>query len=210
MTVIALFFTAFVIGFSGAMMPGPLLTVSINESYRRGIQAGPLLVLGHGILELLLVIGLTLGLQELLVQAVFKKSVALIGGLVMLWMGWSMAKDAWFGKISLRYDAHGDYRGMSPILAGIVVSLSNPYWIIWWATIGLTYVTQAMQKGILGLTVFFTGHILADLTWYSAISLAVVSGKKLLSERVYRGVLVVCGVFLLGMAGYFIYSATIF
>ncbi|PKM86672.1 MAG: lysine transporter LysE, partial [Firmicutes bacterium HGW-Firmicutes-12] len=108
MTLITLFFTAFIIGFSGAMMPGPLLTVNINESYRRGIKAGPMLVLGHGILELALIIGLTLGLQEMLIQPAFKRSVALFGGLVMFWMGWSMAKDAWLGRVSLQLEARGD------------------------------------------------------------------------------------------------------
>jgi len=210
MSLITLFFTAFVMGFSGAMMPGPLLTVDIHESYRRGMKTGPLLVLGHAILELVLVIGLTMGLYQVLIQPLFKASVALLGGLVLLWMGWGMAKDAWRGKISLQYEQHGENSGMPPVLAGIIVSLSNPYWIIWWATIGLTYITQALQIGTVGLAVFLTGHLLADLTWYSAVSFAVVSGKKIIKEDVYRTILVICGLFLLGLGVYFIYSATKF
>ncbi|MDX9872509.1 MAG: LysE family transporter [Clostridia bacterium] len=204
MSLAALFATAFVMGFSGAMMPGPLLTVTINESYRRGFKAGPLLVLGHGLLELALIAGLTLGLYNILAQPSFQSGVAVVGGLILLWLGWGMAKDAWAGRISLQNESRGFSRGMSPVLAGIVVSLSNPYWILWWATIGLAYVTQALQKGVAGLLVFFAGHILADLTWYSAVSLAAVSGKKVLSEGVYRGVLMVCGVFLLGLGLYFV------
>lgn len=210
MTLTTLFFTAFVMGFSGAMMPGPLLTVDISESYRQGMKTGPLLVLGHAILELALVVSLTMGLYAILIQPLFKASVALLGGLVLLWMGWGMAKDAWLGKISLQYDQHKETRRIPPVLAGIIVSLSNPYWIIWWATIGLTYITQALQMGIIGLAVFLTGHLLADLTWYSAISFAVVSGKKIIKESVYRGILVVCGLFLLGLGAYFIYSAVNF
>lgn len=99
---------------------------------------------------------------------------------------------------------------MPPVLAGIIVSLSNPYWIIWWATIGLTYITQALQIGTVGLAVFLTGHLLADLIWYSGISFAVVSGKKIIKEDIYRGILVVCGLFLIGLGVYFIYSATKF
>lgn len=204
MSLTALFFTAFVMGFSGAMMPGPLLTVTINESYRRGFIAGPLLMLGHGILEASLIAGLTLGLYNILAQTAFKSGVAIVGGLILLWLGWGMAKDAWLARVSLQNESRGSSRGLHPVLAGIVVSLSNPYWILWWATIGLAYVTQALQKGWLGLMVFFTGHILADLTWYSAVSLAAVSGKKVLSEKVYRGILIVCGVFLLGLGVYFV------
>ena len=210
MSLTTLFFTAYVMGFSGAMMPGPLLTVDIHESYRRGMKTGPLLVLGHAILELVLVISLTMGLYSVLIQPLFKAIVALLGGLVLLWMGWGMAKDAWQRKISLQYEQLGENSGMSPVLAGIIVSISNPYWIIWWATIGLTYITQALQIGTIGLVVFLTGHLLADLTWYSAISFAVVSGKKIIKENVYRVILVICGLFLIVLGVYFIYSATKF
>lgn len=206
LSLVTLFITAFIMGFSGAMMPGPLLTVNINESYRRGISAGPLLIMGHGFLELLLVIGLTLGLGAVLVLPLVKGVIALVGGLVLLWMGWDMVKEAWQGAVSLELAAGGEVKGMQPVLAGAVVSLSNPYWVLWWATIGVTYVTLALQKGILGLAVFLTGHVLSDFVWYTAVSLAVVSGRKLLSDKVYRGILITCGLFLLYLAIYFIWS----
>jgi len=210
MSIPAIFFTSFLMGFSGAMMPGPLLTVNIHESYRRGFIAGPLLIMGHAILESLLVIGLTMGLDTLLVKPLFKGSIALIGGVVLLWMGWGMVRDSWLGRLSLQSMAGSEIKGMHPVLAGIVVSLSNPYWTLWWATIGLTYVVLAIQQGTLALAVFLTGHLMADFVWYSAVSFAVVSGKKVVSDTVYQGILVVCGVFLLGLALYFIWSGKTF
>lgn len=202
----ALFITAFFIGFSGALIPGPLLTVNISESYHRGVKSGPLLILGHGILEVVLVIGLTLGLGALLVRPLFQSCIALAGGVILLWMGWSMARDAYKGGKILEFGAQGGNRGMPLLLAGVIVSAFNPYWLLWWATIGLTYVTLAMQKGMAGLTVFLSGHLLADFLWYTAVSLAVVSGKRFISEKGYRILLVVCGAFLLGTALYFIWS----
>lgn len=206
MTLATLFITAFIMGFSGAMMPGPLLTVSISESYRRGFSAGPLLILGHAFLETGLVIGLTLGLASVLVLNHVKGSIAVVGGLVLLWMGWGMVRDAWQGNLSLSLSNTSQGTGMHPVLAGIVVSISNPYWTLWWATIGLTYVTQSLTMGTLALIVFLTGHLLADLTWYSAVSLAVVKGKKIFSDRIYRGLILVCGLFLLGLALYFLWT----
>lgn len=206
MSIPTLFITALIMGFSGAMMPGPLLTVDIHESYKRGYQAGPLLILGHGLLELLLVIALVLGLDVLLTMPHVKTGIALGGGLVLLWFGWTMAQDAWLGKVSLQLTVQENKKGMPPVLAGALVSLANPYWVIWWATIGLAYLTLAMEKGLKGIGAFFTGHILADFIWYTGISLAVVSGKKFISDRIYRIILVGCGVFLLVLAFYFLWS----
>lgn len=210
MTLTSLFLTSFFMAFSGAVMPGPLLTVNIHESFRRGFKAGPLLILGHGILESLLVIGLTMGLDKLLVRPYFKGSVALVGGIVLLYMGWGMVRDSLQGRISLQLAADGVTKGMPPILAGIIVSVSNPYWSLWWATIGLTYVALAIQMGTIALAVFLAGHLLADLIWYSAVSYAVVSGRKIISDQVYRRVITACGLFLLGLALYFIWSGKTF
>ena len=72
---ITIFATSFVLALSGALMPGPLLTITLSESAKRGFRAGPLVVLGHGILELALVLLLFLGLAPVL------KNDHVIGGL---------------------------------------------------------------------------------------------------------------------------------
>lgn len=215
MELLAIFSSSFVLGLSGAMMPGPMLTVTIGESARRGFKAGPLIVLGHGLLELLLVLPLILGLAEVLTMPRVGSTIAIVGGLFLLYMGWGMARDAYLGKITLDLsgktagshpnDAGPAPRGMHPVLAGSVVSLSNPYWSIWWATVGLGYITLSLEKGTLGLAAFYTGHILSDLVWFCLIAGAVVAGRKFISTRVYRGILVACGIFLLWLGGMFIF-----
>ena len=216
---LAIFTSSFVIAFSGAMMPGPLLTVTIGESARRGFIAGPLLILGHAVLELTLILALAAGLSTFLTKAGVSHTIAVLGGAFLIYMGWSMARDAYAGKTSLKAVTQvkqvevrqGDgspvspHNRLHPVLAGILFSVSNPYWMLWWATIGLGYITLSMQRGFLGLSLFFSGHILADLVWYSLISAAVAGGIKFLSNRIYRGILVACGIFLLGLGGGFIY-----
>ena len=85
-SLVSIFFTSFVIALSGAMMPGPLLTATISESTRHGIKAGPLLILGHGILELLLVTALLLGLAPLLQKDSVFIVGAVLGSIFLLWM----------------------------------------------------------------------------------------------------------------------------
>jgi len=78
-----IFATAFVIGLSGAVMPGPVLAVCISESAKRGARAGPLLVLGHAIVELPLIVALAWGLSEVLEQSMVAGIIGVIGGLFL-------------------------------------------------------------------------------------------------------------------------------
>ena len=94
MNLLAIFLTAWVIGFTGAAAPGPISTLVVTESGRRGFWAGPLLTLGHAIIELGLVLALTLGLRELLTSAHLTLLIALLGGAFLLWMGISTVRDA--------------------------------------------------------------------------------------------------------------------
>jgi threonine/homoserine/homoserine lactone efflux protein len=203
----ALFSTSLLVGYSGAMMPGPLLAVCIAEAAQRGFWTAPALVAGHGTLEIVLVAALTAGLGALLRRRSVGAAIAAVGGLVLLWMGQDIARAAWQGSVSLEL-APGQGAGPAgPFIAGIVVSASNPYFILWWATVGASYVALARASGAAGLAAFFSGHILADITWYLLIGFLVASGRRILDNTIYRGVLVLCGIFLIGLGIYFVYSA---
>lgn len=210
MHLLTILFTSFLVGFSGAMMPGPLLTVNISESARKGAKIGPLLMIGHSLLELVLIIGLVVGLNRYLHNDIFLTTVSIAGGLFLLWMGFGMVRDSLKGKVFLDFSVKEERPFLGPVLMGALVSLSNPYWTIWWATFGLSYITKAWVYGFAGVASFYIGHILADFSWYGAVSLAVAKGRGLLSNRLYRGIITVCGLFLIGLAVTFIYSGISF
>jgi threonine/homoserine/homoserine lactone efflux protein len=90
------------------------------------------------------------------------------------------------------------------VLAGALVSATNPYWLIWWATVGAAYVATSLELGSLGLATFFGGHILSDLAWFTLVGALVASGRRLLTDRVYRALIFACAVFLAGLGLYFI------
>jgi threonine/homoserine/homoserine lactone efflux protein len=228
--------TSFLVGLSGAVMPGPVLTITIGETAARlrtgsrkgdslsaaptdstvqgggsdrrgrarGALVGPLIVLGHGLLEILLVAGLVLGLGRLLVLGPVIGTIGLVGGGVLVWMAWGMFKS--LKGLTLRSLSAVSGRRQHPVLAGILTTLSNPYWIIWWATIGLGYIALSMRMGFVGLASFYLGHILSDLAWYGSVSLSLAMGHRLLTDRVYRGLVAVCACFLLAFGLYFGYA----
>lgn len=203
-SLIAIFFSSFIIAMSGALMPGPLLTVTVSESTRRGAIAGPLMILGHGILELVLVIALLAGLAPLLVRDDVFIGIALVGGCILLWMAGSMFKS--IPDLRLDLEAGEEKKSKNLILAGILFSLANPYWTIWWASIGLGYILHSVKFGILGVVSFYLGHILADLAWYAFISLGVARGRRFLSDTIYKRLIGCCASFLVLFACYFFYS----
>lgn len=198
-----LFVSAYVVAFSGAIMPGPLLTATISESARRGFVTGPLIILGHALLESALIAAIFLGLAPLLRDQFVFGVIAVVGASIMLWMAVGMFRS--IPTLSIDSSGKGATR-MPPVLTGIVMSLSNPYWIIWWATVGLGYVLHAGNRGFPGVAVFFFGHILGDLTWYSFISGAVGTGRRLLTDRRYRWLIGVCAGVLVGFSFFFLYT----
>jgi threonine/homoserine/homoserine lactone efflux protein len=203
----AIFATSLMVCFSGALVPGPLLTVTISQSAQRGFWQGPLLILGHAMAELALVLALTAGLSRLLRRKAVAGFIGLLGGAFLLWMGLDIARSAWWGTVSLRLSsAERSGAQVGPVVAGALISISNPYWVLWWATVGMSYVALALRQGPLGLGSFYVGHILADLSWYSLVAFVITTGRSLLSQPIYRGTLFVCGFFLIAMSIYFIYS----
>jgi threonine/homoserine/homoserine lactone efflux protein len=200
---ITLFVTSFIVALSGAVMPGPLLTVTITESSRRGVMTGPLLIAGHAILELALVLALIMGLAPLLKTEPVFIVIALAGSVVLLWMGVGMLKS--LPTITL-ITKGSRASGKNLILSGVLMSLLNPYWSIWWATIGLGYILHSMDAGTMGVVAFFTGHILGDLFWYATVSTAVWKGRQLLSDGGYRILIGTCAVCLIVFSCLFAWS----
>jgi threonine/homoserine/homoserine lactone efflux protein len=200
---ITIFVSSFIIAFSGAMMPGPLLTATISESSQRGFIAGPLLIVGHGILEIMLLAALVLGLAPFLQRNDVFAAVAVAGGVILLWLAFGMFRTLPTLTMSLN---PGSTRGGSLVMNGAILSIANPYWIVWWATIGFGYVIYSWSFGIAGLIFFFTGHILADFVWYAAVSAAVGKGRHLFTDGFYRWVIGTCAVVLILFACYFFYA----
>lgn len=201
-----IFISAFLIGFSGAMMPGPLLGVTIDGSMKRGFAAGPLAVLGHGILEIVLIIIMLFGLRDFFANPTAAGFIGLFGGIYLGWMGYGMIKAGIRKEISLESKQKAPQAGSRLVLAGALVSATNPYFILWWASTGMESVRQSYVLGLTGIALFFIGHILADLTWYSAVSFAFSKGKKVFSDAVYQRLILILGLFILVFSTYFLVS----
>jgi threonine/homoserine/homoserine lactone efflux protein len=189
--------SAFVIALTGAMAPGPLLTVTIAHTVRRGGWSAMLLLVGHALLEAVLLVGLAFGLGRFLLIPEVTAALSIVGGVFLLVTGGGMLIDIARGRLKLSLDAAEDTSRAGPVFRGAAISLSSPYWAIWWATIGLKLASDSLKAGPLAVGAFFLGHEAADFAWYALVVAAVSSGRHLLSDRLYRLVIGVCAAFLL-------------
>lgn len=114
--------------------------------------------------------------------------------------------DYLYNQFSYGFSEGATAKGLRPWVSGITVTASNPYWFLWWATAGAGSLMLAANHGIVGAICFYLGHVLADYIWFTFVALTIAKGRRLFTPLIYRLVLGICGLFLIGLASYFIYS----
>jgi threonine/homoserine/homoserine lactone efflux protein len=196
MWLLSILFRSFLVAFSGALMPGPVTVTAVERATRGGVRAATCVAVGHSILELFLTILLAVGLLSVNAP-MLKAVVGVIGGAVLVWMGVGMTRSARTAELVKATGQASSQAGWRAMVAGVVTSLSNPYWFLWWFTIGTTFVASASERGVGGITAFYLGHISGDIVWLAALGFAVAKGSALMSARAYRGLLLACAVLLI-------------
>jgi threonine/homoserine/homoserine lactone efflux protein len=194
----------FTVGLTGALVPGPMLFSTIEASFKKGWIAGPEVVFGHMIIELILCVLIFFGAASFF-GAGAVSAISLIGGLTLVVFGIFTVKDARTAAASLQLsqDRKGLKLKFSPATMGLLTSISNPYFWIWWLTAGSALVLKAYEVGIIISIAYILGHWTADLSWYTAVSGSISRGKTLLSQKSHRYVLYACGLFLIVFGFYF-------
>ena len=202
-----LFFSAFVVGLSGAMMPGSLLTYTIRKSLTNGARAGFIIVLGHAILELALVTLIFLGFDMVLKSVAAQIIIGIAGGVMLALMGVKMAVDSYKNRVTVETTGGKTERG-GMVLSGIIISAANPYFLLWWAVIGLGFIMQSYYDfGYVGVAVYYVGHIAADAAWFGLVSTVVGKTRKFIKEKPYRIIIAVLGCMLVFFGIRFFYNA---
>jgi threonine/homoserine/homoserine lactone efflux protein len=206
---IALFtLTSFAVGLSGALVPGPMLTITISDSVKKGFIAGPLVVMGHFIVEIALIIFIMAGFSWLIGSATVAIIIGTLGGIMLIYMGYKTSRSSVeFQEITNNPVSSSRY---GSVVDGIITSVSNPYFFIWWATIGWAFLFRGLEiAGIIGLIGFLIGHWSADLGWMSTVSFFSSKGSKIMSQNQYTLIMKICGVFLIILGLYFLIKAQI-
>ncbi len=174
------------ISLSGVLAPGPVTTSSIVMGSKNRF-AGSLIAVGHGIVELPLIILITFGTAEFFKYKNSRIIIGLAGGAMLLFMAYGIYK-----SIRSAESQTGKIFTGRPVLTGIVLSAGNPYFLVWWATVGLNLALQAKGIGIWAFAIFAFVHWLCDLSWYQILSWTSFKGASLLKGRGMNIVLIIC------------------
>jgi len=187
---------------SGVLMPGPVTAVTIARG-ADSPHAGAWVSVGHGVVEFPLMALIYFGGGELFKLEPVKVGIGFAGGVVLLWMGAGMLRE--FDEADVLEKAEGT-KGVSrsPFMAGMFLSAGNPYFLVWWATVGAALVASSLEFGLIGFAVLAISHWLCDLAWYYFLSALSFSGGRFFGRRLQQGAFIVCGLALLYFAGFFL------
>lgn len=202
--IIQMFVLGFLIGLTGALAPGPTLIATINATLRGGWTMGPRVTLGHIAVEILMVILIVAGLTVLIGR--YSWLIAIVGGTALIIFGILTIIESRHARVDLSLSAASPAESSipRPFISGAVTSISNPYFWLWWLTVGSSLLIGAYAGGILSAVSFILGHWGADLSWFSLVSASIHKGRFILGEREYRWTLGFCGVFLILFGAYYI------
>ena len=188
-----------VISLSGVMMPGPMFAVTVARSYRSQF-AGLKVSLGHAIVEIPLMLLIYFGLARFFDQEPVQIALYLVGGSILVWMGVSM-----FRRRRRSLD-EGTELPYNSVVAGVITSAVNPFFLLWWVAVGSMLVMKSLEFGITGFILLIVVHLACDFGWLFFISTIVYRTKAMWKEKFRVGLLIACSFLLIGFGGWFLAS----
>ena len=172
---------------SGVMSPGPLFTANIIYGLKEGKMAGLKLAMGHTVVELPLIVMLGVGIVSLETFPEYRTSITIIGALGLFVFAGLQIKSVFGNNFEKKTSI-----GKNSFLAGVFLSALNPFFLIWWLTIGFILITESIAIwGISGVLVLFILHIWMDYLWLFAVAGFSSKAKNILSNRNYK-IIIIC------------------
>jgi threonine/homoserine/homoserine lactone efflux protein len=192
---------------SGALAPGPLFFGLLMQGSKEGAHAGFSCAIGHTIVEFPLVLALALGLLVAASQPMVKTGIGLMGGVGLIGFGILQV----YETLKAKQDGERNRATKLPansLMLGIALTGLNPYFILWWLTIGSVLVVQALAfAAIVGVLIMYLAHVWMDYAFLTGIAHLAKKGRNIIGSHYYRIVLVAFGLMLIGYGFEFLVGA---
>lgn len=188
-----------VISLTGVMAPGPAFAVTVSRSYHSRL-AGLQMAAGHAIVEVPLMLLIYFGLGRFFEMAPVQIGLYLGGGSLLVWMGIVMFRKR---RESL---AQGRELPYNSVVAGVVTSVANPLFFIWWVAVGSMLIMNSLAFGLTAFILLIIVHLGCDFGWLIFISQVVHRTKGVWREGFRVGLMTACSLLLIGFGGWFVAS----
>jgi len=193
---LALISIGFMVGLSGAVIPGPLLAFTLYDTSKKGKVTGHYVMMGHVLWEFGVILLVHFGFGWIILGN--SSIIYLAGGAVLAPMGIRMIRSR-TGEVKLE-----QARVNSSLGGGIFYTAFNTTQPLWWATAGLARLVKGLEvMGILGVVLVTAGHWLADFGYYGFVSLVVHRHASYVSPR-QQEISILLGLFLTVLGAYFL------
>ncbi|MEB3755981.1 MAG: LysE family translocator [Desulfurococcales archaeon] len=185
---------------SGALSPGPLSAMAITAGLTLGILGGVLLALGHMMVELPYIALLYFSMEKTrkYLEKV-KVPMNLIVSAFLIYFSYLLFQTSMQQNL-LDVNTHQASIGtFGAISLGAILTGLNPYFLMWWITVGYPLVSEASKNGTKGLVTMYGSHIWMDYVWLAFLAAAggLASGISLVA---YRGLMFILAIVLLYFA----------
>ena len=199
--------TVIVVTASGALAPGPLFFGLLMQGSKEGARAGFACALGHMIVELPLVFALSFGLLAVAGEPTVKSVIGLIGGVGLISFGTLQIYNTLKNKAELT-DKQKISLPASSLILGVALTALNPYFILWWLTIGSILIVQAVAfAAITGVLIMYLAHVWMDYAYLTTIAHLGKKSRKLIGSRYYKVILIAFGLVLVYYGSTFLLNA---
>ena len=193
---------------SGVLSPGPLFFINLLYGSRFGSFIGLKIASGHAIVEFPLIIILSYSLytfSSIYISDIFFKFIGTIGGIFILifsilQINWILKDEKTFGSQE-NTTTNTNFNIRNPILIGFIFTILNPFFLVWWFTIGSKMISDSLVNfGLVeGTFLVIFSHIWMDYFWLWFTSFMINKGKSVIKEKVYKifafGISIVLGIY---------------
>jgi threonine/homoserine/homoserine lactone efflux protein len=190
-------FTATMISLAGAISPGPIMVVTLAKGMEDP-RAGFKIALGHVLIDTPMILLIYFGLGEFFQDSLLQFALSILGGGVFIWMGFALFRARAHivqSTTGLRYSA---------FTLGILTTVLNPMFLLWWATIGTLLIAQIYSYGITGLVAFILAVEIPNLVVYSVASVLAYRSRSLWGPNLQRWLFMAFGVLLASFGVWFL------
>ncbi|WP_416260818.1 LysE family translocator [Gibbsiella quercinecans] len=160
-----------------------MITLAMQRGYFHGFWLGIGTCVGDLVYALLALAGMTLLLQYEAVRWV----LWIGGGAMLLWFAGKMLIAAFQKAAELNVNEAHQYRSLLREFGrGVLLAMSSPTAILWFATVGGALISRMGQHSVTASSWFLSGFFIAGVFWTCVLCLVGSFGGRLLGHRLLK------------------------